>query len=224
MRHTAAFDLNPRNFHFFIVPIATLLIILLLAGTGQAEAEDDRISRRQQFLESLKILGAVYERIIYNYVDEVEPEDILEAGIQGMLKELDEHSQYLPPSHYEDLMLSTEGEFGGLGITINIRDHYPTVISPIEGTPAYYMGIQGGDQIIEIEGESSYDFTSRDAVKLLRGEPGTKVNILIQREGAEEPLPFTITRDIIKVESVPYAFMIDDIGYIQQNRQEMEVL
>jgi carboxyl-terminal processing protease len=196
-----------------------LLLILLTTGLvvwgGTVVADDDRINRRQQFLESLKILGAIYERVIYNYVDEVDPEVILDAGIEGMLRELDEHSQYLPPSHYEDLMLSTEGEFGGLGITINIRDHYPTVISPIEGTPAYYMGIRGGDQIIEIEGESSYDFTSRDAVKLLRGEPGTKVNIMIQREGVEQPMPFTITRDIIKVESVPYAFMIDDIGYIR---------
>ena len=71
-----------------------------------------------------------------------------------MLELLDEHSNYLPPVNYEDLMMSTEGEFGGLGITINIRDHYPTVVSPIEGTPAYYMGVQGGDQIIEIEGQS----------------------------------------------------------------------
>ncbi len=195
--------------------LLAVIATLVLLWAGSAAAQDERANRRQKFLESLKILGAIYERVIYNYVDEVDPEVILDAGIEGMLRELDEHSQYLPPSHYEDLMLSTEGEFGGLGITINIRDHYPTVISPIEGTPAYYMGIRGGDQIIEIEGQSSYDFTSRDAVKLLRGEPGTKVNIMIQREGVDEPIPFTITRDIIKVESVPYAFMIDDIGYIR---------
>ena len=109
----------------------------------------------------------------------------MEAAIQGMLDNLDEHSNYLPPMNYEDLVMSTEGEFGGLGITINIRDHYPTVVSPIEGTPAYYMGIQGGDQIIEIEGESSKDFTSREAVKLLRGKAGTQVNITIQRPGVE---------------------------------------
>ncbi len=89
------------------------------------------------------------------------------------------------------------------------------MVSPIEGTPAYYMGIQGGDQIIEIEGETSKDFTSNEAVKLLRGKPGTDVNITIQRPGVENPLPYTITRDIIKIESVPYGFMIDDIGYIR---------
>jgi carboxyl-terminal processing protease len=160
-------------------------------------------------------MGDVYDKIINNYVDEMDPKDVMEAAIQGMLNELDEHSNYLPPMNYEDLVMSTEGEFGGLGITINIRDHYPTVVSPIEGTPAYYMGIQGGDQIIEIEGETCKDFTSREAVKLLRGKAGTQVNITIQRPGVELPLPFTITRDIIKIESVPYAFMIDEVGYVR---------
>ncbi len=198
--------------------LAVLAVVLLLLAALVAPAlaaEDEEVSKRQKFLESLKILGAVYERLIYNYVDEMDPDDVLQAGIEGMLDQLDEHSQYLPPATFEDLMLSTEGEFGGLGITISIRDHYPTVVAPIEGTPAYYMGVQGGDQIVEIEGEPTRDFTSRDAVQKLRGEPGTKVNIRIRREGREEPFPLTITRDVIKVESVPYAFMIGDIGYIR---------
>ncbi len=190
------------------------LLLTCLLPVALAE-EEERVSRRQQELDALEILGAVYDKIIWNYVDEVDPDAILEAGINAMLGELDPHSQYLPPVSYEDLMMSTEGEFGGLGITINVRNHYPTVISPIEGTPAYYMGIRGGDQIVEIEGQSSYDFTSRDAVKLLRGPPGSQVDIKIARPGVDEPIPFTITRDIIKVESVPYSFMIGDIGYIR---------
>ena len=194
--------------------LAALLLLSALAAPLVA-AEDEEVTKRQKFLESLKILGAVYERLIYNYVDEMAPEEVLEAGIQGMLDKLDEHSQYLPPAPMEDLMLATEGEFGGLGITISIRDHYPTVLSPIEGTPAYYMGVQGGDQIVEIEGESTYDFSSRDAVQRLRGEPGSKVEIKLKREGRDEPFPLTITRDIIKVESVPYGFMIGDIGYVR---------
>ena len=175
----------------------------------------DPATRRREFYDNLKLLGEVYERILNNYVDEKDAHEIMEAGVKGMLDVLDEHSNYLPPINYEDLMMSTEGEFGGLGISIQPRDHYPTVVSPIEGTPAFYMGIQGGDQIIEIEGDSTYDFTSRDAVKLLRGTPGTQVNITIRRPGMKEPLPFTITRDIIKIESVPYGFMIGDIGYIR---------
>jgi carboxyl-terminal processing protease len=198
------------------VRVLILLPVLLAVLTASlAFAGDDPATRRREFYDNLKIMGDVYDKIINNYVDEMDPKEVMEAAIKGMLDNLDEHSNYLPPMNYEDLVMSTEGEFGGLGITINIRDHYPTVVSPIEGTPAYYMGIQGGDQIIEIEGESSKDFTSREAVKLLRGKAGTQVNITIQRPGVENPLPFTITRDIIKIESVPYAFMMDDIGYIR---------
>ena len=195
------------------IVFAPVLLVLLWATV--VNAADDPAKRRQEYYENLKILGEVYERVVNNYVDEMDSKEVMEAAIKGMLDELDEHSNYLPPVNYEDLVMSTEGEFGGLGITINIRDHFPTVVSPIEGTPAYYMGIQGGDQIIEIEGESSRDFTSREAVKLLRGKAGTKVTITIHRPGTESPLPFTITRDIIKIESVPYGFMIDDIGYVR---------
>jgi len=192
-----------------------IFVLMSVLTASFAFAGDDPATRRREFYDNLKIMGDVYDKIINNYVDEMDPKEVMEAAIQGMLDELDEHSNYLPPMNYEDLVMSTEGEFGGLGITINIRDHYPTVVSPIEGTPAYYMGIQGGDQIIEIEGESSRDFTSREAVKLLRGKAGTKVNITIKRPGTEAPLPFTITRDIIKIESVPYGFMIDGIGYVR---------
>jgi len=190
-------------------------VLLAMLTASFATAGDDPATRRREFYDNLKIMSDVYDKIINNYVDEMDPKEVMEAAIKGMLDELDEHSNYLPPMNYEDLVMSTEGEFGGLGITINIREHFPTVVSPIEGTPAYYMGIQGGDQIIEIEGESSRDFTSREAVKLLRGKAGTQVNITIKRPGVEAPLPFTITRDIIKIESVPYAFMIDDIGYVR---------
>lgn len=197
---------------FLLLPIFAVTCLFLVSP---AVAKDDAAAKRAEFYDSLRILGDVYDHIIKNYVDEVDAHEIMEAGINGMLEELDPHSNYLPPVNYEDLMMSTEGEFGGLGISINIRDHYPTVVSPIEGTPAYYMGVQGGDQIIEIEGQSAFDFTSREAVKLLRGTPGTKASIVIERPGVDKPIPLTITRDIIKIESVPYAFMIEDIGYIR---------
>lgn len=195
--------------------VLMMAVLFSVIFSSTVLAADDPAARRREFYDNLKILGEAYERIINNYVDEKDPKEIMEAGVKGMLETLDEHSNYLPPVNYEDLMMSTVGEFGGLGITINTRDHYPTVVSPIEGTPAYYMGIQGGDQIIEIEGESTLDFTSRDAVKKLRGPKGTKVNITIGRPGTEDPIPLTIVRDIIKVESVPYGFMIDDIGYVK---------
>jgi carboxyl-terminal processing protease len=205
----------PRHLVFSLV----LAVVLGAAGgwvaAGAREEPADPRSKREQQLEAAGLIMDVFDRVMLNYVDEMEARKIAEAAIAGMLRQLDEHSAFLPPTNYEDLMMSTEGEFGGLGITIQPRDHYPTVMSPIEGTPAYYMGIQGGDQIIEIEGESTFDFSSQDAVKRLRGPKGTEVSITLRRPGQVEPIPVTITRDIIKVESVPYAFMIDDIGYIR---------
>ncbi len=191
------------------------LALVLVATVTVVRATDDPQQRRRDKYENLKILSEVYDKILENYVDEIEAKAVMEAAVQGMLDQLDEHSNYLPPVNYEDLVMSTEGEFGGLGITINVRDHFPTVVSPIEGTPAYYMGIQGGDQIIEIEGESARDFTSNQAVEKLRGPRGSKVNLTVQRPGVAEPIPYTITRDIIRIESVPYAFMMGDVGYIR---------
>jgi len=207
---------TPRIANRRLVLWAALLVLLgATVGHVLAKPGDPKGTSRQDFLDGIKVLGAVYERVFYNYVEDIDSDELLEAGINGMLDYLDEHSQYLPPTNYDNLMMSTEGEFGGLGITINVRDHYPTVVSPIEGTPAFLMGIQGGDKIIEIEGETTFDFTNDDAVKLLRGEPGTAVTITIEREGSPKPFPLTIVRAIIKVESVPYAFMIDDIGYLR---------
>ncbi len=205
----------PDNLFNRMSRLVLLSVLFIFLFSVVANAADDPAKRRKEFYDNLKIMTEVYERVVNNYVDEKDSKEIMEAAINGMLDGLDEHSNYLPPMNYEDLVMSTEGEFGGLGISINIRDHYPTVVSPIEGTPAYYMGIQGGDQIIEIEGESSKDFSSREAVKLLRGMAGTDVTITIKRPGVENPLPFTITRDIIKIDSVPYGFMIGDIGYIR---------
>ncbi len=186
-----------------------------LAAQAAGQETSSPTERREQYLDAGQLMQDVFDRIMLNYVDELDPRKIAEAAVRGMLDELDEHSDFLPPRNYDDLMMSTEGEFGGLGITINVRDHYPTVISPLEGTPAYYMGVQGGDQIIEIDGVSTYDFTSTDAVEKLRGPKGTQVNLTIKRPGREASIPLTITRDTIKVESVPYAFMMDDIGYVR---------
>ncbi len=184
----------------------------------QAQSREERRARAREVMESLETFGRVYERLTRNYVEELDPEELIEQAIEGMLSDLDPHTQLLKAEVYDDLMTSTQGEFGGLGIHITIRDDYPTVISPIDGTPASRLGIRGGDQIVEIEGESTRGWKSSDAVKVLRGPKGTDVNIVIRRPGSEKNLPFTITRDIIKIESVPYSFMLDEdagIGYVR---------
>ncbi len=202
---------SPRK-SLLIISIALLLSVGFVLG-GQAA---EKRARNSEWMESLELFGKVYEKITNHYVDEIDPNELIDSAIDGMLSKLDPHSQLLTDEVYDDLMISTTGEFGGLGITIAVRDDYPTVVSPIEGTPAFRMGIQGGDQIVEIEGESTKGWKSQDAVAKLRGPKGSEVTIGIRRVGEERVLPFTIVRDIIHVESVPYAFMLKDgVGYVR---------
>jgi carboxyl-terminal processing protease len=206
---------------FFLRILLLLLVVTPMVGLADAPAQSDRDSKarnaRSQY-ENLELFGFVYEHLMRNYVDELDPEEVIQRAIDAMLEDLDPHSQLLTPEIYEDLMTSTQGQFGGLGIQIVVRDGYPTVVSPIDGTPAARLGISGGDQIVEIEGESTEGWKSSEAVKHLRGPKGSKVNIGIKRPGRDKVIPFTITRDIIKIESVPYAFMLDEdagVGYVR---------
>jgi carboxyl-terminal processing protease len=205
---------------FFLRILLLLVLATPMVGLADAPAQSGRDGRvrAKSHYENLELFGAVYEHLMRNYVDELDPEEVIEHAIDAMLEDLDPHSQLLTEEVYDDLMTSTQGEFGGLGIQIVVRDGYPTVVSPIDGTPAARLGIRGGDQIVEIEGESTEGWKSSEAVKHLRGPKGSKVNIGIRRPGREKILPFTITRDIIKVESVPYAFMLDEdagVGYVR---------
>ena len=150
------------------------------------------------------------------YVDEVNTHDLIYGSLQGMLSSLDPHSQFMPPDDYKDIQVETSGEFGGLGIEITIRDDLLTIISPLEGTPADKAGIQAGDRIVAIEGETTKNINIYDAVKKLRGKPGTEVTITIMREKTKKIFDVTIVRAIIKVESVRKAKIIgENIGYIR---------
>ncbi|NNE07799.1 MAG: PDZ domain-containing protein, partial [Gemmatimonadetes bacterium] len=193
--------MDPRTF---------ILGLVLLAMPGLAAADD-----RQNIYRDLNLFSEVLQRIESDYVDEVEMRELIVGGIRGMLKTLDPHTQFLDTKQYRDLMVGTKGSFGGLGIVISIRDGILTVVSPIEGTPAHRMGIQGGDQILYIEDESTKGFSSEDAVSRLRGPEGTQVAIKIRREGVDKLLPYTVTREIIKLKSVPFKFVQDGIGYVK---------
>jgi carboxyl-terminal processing protease len=181
-------------------------------------AQEDERDKREQLFRELERFATVVERIADFYVNETDSEKLINSAINGMLKELDPHSVYLDKHQYDNLMIDTKGEFGGLGITISIRNGFPTVISPIEGTPAYRLGMQGGDRIVEIEKESTNGWTSEQAVSKLRGPPGTQVNITVDREGLEDSLHYAITRDLIKVPSITYWDVIEDVGYIRVAR------
>ena len=174
------------------------------------------LAKTQNVRDSLILFNEVMTLVREDYVDRVDFEKLIEGSIRGMLDTLDPHTTYLSKKQYDDLMVSTHGSFGGLGIEIDIRNEWLTVIAPIEGTPAYRMGIRGGDQIIAIEGVTTRGITITDAVSKLRGPKGTQVTITLRRAGEEEPSDYTITRDIIEIKSVPFAGMLDDeIGYVK---------
>jgi carboxyl-terminal processing protease len=188
-----------------------LIVALIMVGVaGLVFARASKVS------ENLLLFDRVMRTVRDDYVDRVDFEKLIAGAIKGMLGTLDPHSQYLSKKQYDDLMVSTHGSFGGLGIEIDIRNDWLTVIAPIEGTPAHQAGIRGGDRIVRIEGKSTRGILMTDAVQKLRGPKGTEVTITIQREREPELLDYTITRDVIKIKSVPFATMIDDeLGYVR---------
>jgi carboxyl-terminal processing protease len=168
---------------------------------------------------SLKDFGEVATVVSSQYVEEVDSQDLIKAGIEGMLSKLDPYSEYLDEKEYRALLEDTYGQFEGLGIEIAITDGWLTVIAPLEDTPADRMGIQAGDRIIEIEGVSTEGITAEEAVVKLRGKKGTVVHITIQREGIAKPMEYAIVRDVIEIRSVPYyGITSNKIGYVRLNR------
>jgi len=189
--------------------IKSIMLVIFISTTllFSAPQKDDTYKQINLLLDVLKYTEE-------NYVDEVDRNKLLISAIKGLLKPLDPFSQFMEPDTYKELKVETEGQFGGLGIRIAVRDEWITVITPLPGTPAYKVGILPNDKIIKIEGESTYGMSIEEAVKRLRGTPGTKVTITISREGVKDPIDFTITRDIIKIEVIKYKMLENNIGYI----------
>ena len=191
-----------------IVTIGMIFSQVLYADEDLEEPKPDTYNKLKVFSEILSLIES-------NYVEPLASDTMVDGAIKGMVKALDPHTSYLPPVSYKEMQVQTTGKFGGLGIEISIRDGVLTVVSPIEGTPAFKVGVKPGDKIIKIEDESTLDMTLQDAVSLLRGETGEPVDITIFRESFKVPKKFTIVRDIIKVRSVVKKLYKKDIGYIK---------
>lgn len=166
-----------------------------------------------------RIFNEILNRVSRDYVDEHSPDELYQMAVDGMLRELgDPHTSFMSRKAYEDLRVQTTGEYGGLGIQIAERNGWITVIAPLPGTPAERAGMQAGDRIIEVEGESTEGWSDEEAVNVLRGPKGSPVTISVARPGVSEPIPFTIIRDEIRVQSVPYAYMLEPgIGIARLN-------
>ncbi|WP_104750380.1 S41 family peptidase [Helicobacter cynogastricus] len=167
----------------------------------------------QERINALKKFSSVVEQIERYYVDKVSINDIVDKAIDGLLTNLDAHSSYLTPKKFRDFRAQTEGEFGGLGITVGIRDGALTVIAPLDDTPAYRAGIKAGDVILKINSESTLNMTIDNAVNLMRGKPKTPIELTIVRKSESKPLVIKMLRDIIKIKSV-HAKKIEGTNYL----------
>ena len=165
--------------------------------------------------ENIEEFVEVYKRIKEQYVDVVDDEKLFDMAIQGMVSGLDPHSSFLSQDDFNELKIGTTGKFGGLGIEITTEDSFVKVISPIDDTPAQRVGIKSGDLIIDVGGTSLKDLPISDAVKLMRGEPGTSVEITVMRKEIKEPLKFNITREIIISKGVKSYLFDKKIGYVR---------
>jgi len=172
-------------------------------------------AKSQDTYQSLETFANVLSLLEKNYVDSIDPEDVIQGAIKGMLSSLDPHSSYLKPENFKDLQIETSGSFTGIGIEITMKDGQLMVVSPIEGTPAFKKGIKAGDIIVKIDNEYTKDLTLMDAVSLLRGKKGSDVTISIQRKGWDDYRDFTITRDLIPLHSVKSKLLEPGYGYIR---------
>ncbi len=197
--------------------LAVGLVINLLIGYSVYSRE----TREENDAEALRRLGVmmrVMMLIRQNYVDPeaIDYQTLIYHALRGMVSQLDPHSSFLEPEEYQQMRETTEGRFGGIGIVVTMREQVLTVVSPIEDTPGSRAGLQAGDQIIAINQQSTKDMPLRDAVALMKGEPGTEVELTINRPDSDEVLEMEIVRDIIEVSSVKDERMLDDsIGYLR---------
>ncbi len=177
---------------------------------GDAVADGDVLP-----FEDLRTFTEIFGRIKRDYVEPVSDKKLLEDAVRGMLSGLDPHSAYLVAEEYQELKEGTTGQFGGLGIEVTMENGFIKVVSPIDDTPAQKAGIKTGDLIVRLDDKPVKGMTLPDAVKLMRGEPGSKILLTIVREGEDEPLKMTITRDIIKVKSVKSRMLEKGYGYVR---------
>ena len=180
-----------------------------------AERDEPKEALAPLPLNELRSFTEVFSRIKSDYVEPVEDKKLLEDAVQGMLAGLDPHSSYLDADSFKDMRVETEGQFGGLGIEVTMENGFVKVVSPIEDTPAARAGVKPGDLIIRLDDKAVKGLTLTEAVRAMRGKPGSDITLTIVREGATKPLKITLTRAVIKIQSVKSRMLESGFGYVR---------
>ncbi|CAO3407531.1 S41 family peptidase [Azospirillum largimobile] len=186
-------------------------LVFLGAGVATVTAQS---SNSSDTYRQLNLFGDVFERVRAEYVEQVTDEQLIESAINGMLTSLDPHSSYLNKKSFQDMQVQTRGEFGGLGIEVTMENGLVKVVSPIDDTPAFRAGLQPGDLIVQLNGEAVMGLSLNEAVEKMRGPVGSELKVTVRRGEAGEPFTVSLTRAVIKVQSVRYRAE-GDIGYIR---------
>ncbi|MCK4875913.1 MAG: S41 family peptidase, partial [Sulfurimonas sp.] len=211
---------------FITLGFASVAVALTLFFSTNllASSKETKTSREATRLESLAKFTKVISIVEQYNVDEITIEELMDKALEGMMSNLDAHSNYLKQKDFKNLKVQTNGEFGGLGITVGIRDGALTVIAPIEGTPADKAGLKSSDIILKINEESTLNMTIDEAVSIMRGKVGDPIDITIVREGEAKPLKITIVRGIITIESVYAKSIGNEIQYIRVTSFDKKVV
>jgi carboxyl-terminal processing protease len=202
---------------WLLITVSTLPLLVNTAHARDAapiKATAQKTEQVESTYELLNLFGDVFERIKSDYVEEVTDKKLVESAINGMLTSLDPHSSYLDDKSFKEMQVQTKGEFGGLGIEVTMENGVVKVVSPIDDTPAFKAGVKAGDYITMIDNEQIMGMTLNDAVTKMRGKVGTKIKLTIVREGQSEPIELSITRDVIRIQSIR-AHAEGDIGYVR---------
>ena len=205
---------------FRAAAMALLISGTMMSATGIAQdTTEEQVTPRSadEIYSDLRLFGEVFDRIRAEYVEIPDEKELIRAAIQGMLSSLDPHSGYLDPVSYEDVREDTSGKFGGLGIEVTMEEGVIKVVSPIDETPAAKAGILSNDLIVALDGKQVFGMTLDEAIDIMKGEVGTKIDLSVVREGADDLLEFTLTRDIIALRAVRW-YIERDVGVMRLSR------
>lgn len=197
-----------------VLLVGTLLGLSLSLGGGVL-AEREAAAPETLPWDEARLLAEVLERVKQEYVEPVDDRQLIESAVRGMVTNLDPHSQFLDTDDFDEIRISTTGNYSGVGLEVNMTDGVVTVVSPIDGTPAAKAGIRTGDIILAIDGEPVEGSNVSDTVARMRGKPGTRVTIRVERETELEPVDFTLLRGNVQVHSVRHELLEQDFGYVR---------